>query len=165
MARPSRAELTIVGAEFALDFRGGGRNLTKASSPGLGSMSPGDDSVIREIRDPALLVARGPRRLTKIVLFPVRLLFSAATGQVGTNALAVEHYLGNARAPATELVGAALDWRIVGPEDSDAATKLLDRELIPLYLHYIDDHTGRLTTLGRSDLTEAFKEWRRRLLA
>jgi hypothetical protein len=59
-------------------------------------MSPGDDTVLKELRSPALLVSRGPRQLTKLVLFPVRFLFTAATGEVGTTALAVEHYLANA---------------------------------------------------------------------
>ena len=62
---------------------------------------------MNEIRTPSLLVSRGPRRLTKIVLFPVRFLFTAETGQVGTNSLAAEHYLASARAPAAKLVSAA----------------------------------------------------------
>ena len=37
--------------------------------------------------------------------------------------------------------------------------------MIPLYLHYIDDHIARLTGLGRTDLADAFGSQRRRLLA
>ena len=163
--RPSHTELLVEGAEFALDYLGGGRGSVGPPSPGLGSMRPADNTILEEIRTPALLVSRGPRRLTKLVLFPVRFLFTAATGQVGTNALAVEHYLADAQAPAAELVAAALQWRLAPPEDIDAAATVLGRELIPLYLHYIDDHTTRLMAVGRADLARSFEQWRDRLLA
>ena len=38
--------------------------------------------------------------MTKIVLFPVRFLFTAETDRVGTNALAAEHCLASVYAPA-----------------------------------------------------------------
>jgi hypothetical protein len=162
--RPGQSELLIVGAEFALDYLGVGQGARGRHSSGLGSMSPADDTVVQEIRQPALLVARGTRRVTKIVLFPVRFLFTAATGQVGTNALAAEHYLATSGAPAKELVAAALAWRLSPPDDEEA-TALLRRELIPLYLHYIEDHHERLVAVGRSDLAASFGKWRARLLA
>jgi hypothetical protein len=40
---------------------------------------------------------------------------------------------------------------------------LLERELRPLYLEYIDDHTTRLEDLGATDLAAAFTAWRRQL--
>ena len=51
--------------------------------------------------------------MTKIVLFPVRFLFTAQTGQVGTNTLAARHYLASPDAPASSLVAAALAWRLL----------------------------------------------------
>jgi hypothetical protein len=42
---------------------------------------------------------------------------------------------------------------------------VMEAELLPLYLHYLDDHSGRLAALGRDDLAAAFAEWRGRLLA
>jgi hypothetical protein len=123
---------------------------------------PGD--VLNEIRTPSLLVSRGPRRVTKSVLFPIRFLFTAATGQVGTNTLAAEHYLADPQAPGAELVTAALAWRYAPPAD-DEATALLGRELIPLYVHYIDDHITRLQAAGRLELADRFRRWRTRLLA
>ncbi|HEX9548832.1 MAG TPA: hypothetical protein VF942_15945, partial [Acidimicrobiales bacterium] len=161
-ARPDRSELLIVGAEFALDFLAGERPSPEPSSARLGSMTPGEDAV-EEIRRPELLVARGQRRLTKIVLFPVRFLFTAATGQVGTNDLAVEHYLANPDTPAKYLVEAGLGWRVEAPGND--AIELLRRELIPLYVHYIDDHVQRLASAGRPDLCDAFERWCARILA
>jgi hypothetical protein len=162
VARPGRAELLVAGAEFALGSLGGPRSLPdrlREWSRGR----PGHDYATGEIRDPALLVSRGPRRLTKIVLFPVRFLFTAETGRVGTNGLAAEHYLARADAPAAELVTEALAWRERPPADPGAAAALADRELIPLYLQFIDDHVARLAAAGRGDLAARFRRWRARL--
>ncbi len=156
-ARPSPAELLIVGAEFALDFLAGRRTT---ASPRLGSMVPGEDAT-EEIRQPELLMTRGPRRITKVILFPVRFLFTAATGRVGTNDVAVEHYIAQPDSPATDLVRAALSWRTNGP--GPGATSLVNRELSPLYLYYIDDHVPRLEYAGRPHLSEAFRRWRSRI--
>jgi hypothetical protein len=109
-------------------------------------------------------VSRGPRRLIKIVLFPVRFLFTAETGQVGTNSLAAEHYVASAHPPAAALVTAALAWRLEPPA-ADEATALLTRELIPLYIQYIDDHIARLHAINRYRLAGRFQRWRTRLLA
>ena len=39
------------------------------------------------------------------------------------------------------------------------------RELIPLYVHYIDDHITRLEAVNRHRLADSFRRWRTRLLA
>ncbi|HZI38167.1 MAG TPA: hypothetical protein VFF24_07665 [Acidimicrobiia bacterium] len=161
---PDPAELLVEGAAFALDFLGPGHE-TGAASSALGSLTPAGAEVIEEIRRPELLMKQGPRHLTKIVLFPVRFLFTAATGRVGTNHAAVDYYLANPEAVAPALVAAGLHWRTVPPDDEHAATALLERELRPLYLEYIDDHTTRLEDLGSADLAAAFTAWRRRLTA
>jgi hypothetical protein len=163
VARPDRAELLVAGAEFALGYLGGAAKLPDRLR-GWARLGPRDDDALNEIRTPARLVSRGPRRLTKIVLFPVRFLFTAETGQAGTNTLAAGHYLASANAPATTLVAAALAWRLDPPAD-DEATALLGRELIPLYLHYLDDHIERLHAVSHHRLAGRFRRWRSRLLA
>lgn len=140
--RPSRDDLVIAGAKFALGYLGG-------------------DATTEELRRPEVLVSRGVRRLTKLTLFPVRFLFTAATGEVGTNHAAVAHYLGG-RQPGTDLVAAALGWRTVPPQDHTAA-RLLAAGIVPLYLHYLEDHADRLVALGRSDLARDFRGWAGRL--
>ncbi len=163
VARPNQAELLVGGAEFALDYLGGARKLPNRLRD-WARLRPQGDTVLDEIRAPSRLVSRGPRRLTKIVLFPVRFLFTAETGQVGTNALATGHYLASADAPATALVAAAAAWRLEPPAD-DEAIALLSRELIPLYVHYLDDHITRLRAVHRHRLADSFRRWRTRLLA
>jgi hypothetical protein len=164
VSRPGHTELLVVGAEFALATLGAPATLrerARSRAPG----TAGRDNALEEIRAPALLVSRGPRRLTKIVLFPVRFLFTAQTGRVATNSLAVEHYIAGADAPAAELVAAALGWRQRPPADQEAAAELVGRELIPLYLHYIDDHVARLDAAGCDGLAARFRRWRASLLA
>ncbi len=161
VARPDRTELLEAGAEFALGYlgaRGGGL------AGRLRGLRSGDNNALEEIRDPSRLIARGPRRITKIVLFPVRFLFTAETGRVATNTLAAEHYLASEDVPAAALVTAATAWRNERPADGEA-TELLGRELIPLYVQYLDDHIARLQAVDRRRLADSFRRWRTRLLA
>jgi hypothetical protein len=165
LPRPSANELFITGAEFALEYLAG-------ALPGgrSGRLRGWARLVLRradagqEIRCPETLLARGVRRVTKLVLFPVRFLFTADTGQVGTNESAVAHYLADREAPAAALVAAALSWRTTPPADEQEATELLGDQILPLYLHYIDDHITRLSSLGQDELTRAFTHWRERLV-
>jgi predicted nucleotidyltransferase len=164
LPRPSRADLLVTGAEFALEFLAGIGPTRGPRDQGVGSLNPAGEDAVEQIRRPEVLVARGIRRVTKLVLFPVRFLYTAETGLVGTNHSATDQYLAADQAPAASLVAAALTWRTAPPDGAEATT-LLRKEMIPLYLHYIDDHTARLQAVGRLDLAEAFTEWRNRIVA
>jgi hypothetical protein len=122
----------------------------------------GDDAV-DEVRRPEVLIAAGVGRLTKLVLFPVRFMFTAATGRVGTNDLSVEWYLARDESPSKRLVAAGLAWRTAEPSDHREAADLLRNDMVPLYLHYIDDHIARLNSLGKVELARTFRKWRARL--
>lgn len=163
IARPAQAELLVAGAEFALGYLGGDPDLAQCLRR-LAARGPRGDDPVTEFRTPAVLVSRGNRWVTKVVLFPVRFLYTAATGQVGTNAAAAEHYLAGRPVPAAELVSAALAWRRE-PLANDAAAALLGQQLLPLYVHYIDDHVERLEAAGSHRLAGRFRRWRARLLA
>jgi hypothetical protein len=128
VAVPTADELLVAGAEFALDFLGPGHGAGSGEA-GLGSLIVDGERVMEKVRRPEGLVAEGPRHLTKIVLFPVRFLYTAATGGVGTNNAAVAHHLADAAAPGSELVAAAHRWRTEPPDDPEAATALLRSEL------------------------------------
>jgi predicted nucleotidyltransferase len=155
---PSRDELLVAGALFALEYLA---CLVVGPSHELSTVS---EDAVKEIRRPELLLAQGIRRLTKLVLFPVRFLFTAETGRVGTNDEAVDHYLAADAPPSAALVAAAFAWRTVPPENDEEVLSLLEAGMVPLYLHYIDDQRARLAALGRHDLVEAFGQWWRRLL-
>ncbi len=159
IARPVQAELLVAGAEFALGYLAGDPGVAQR----LRRLAARGRDPVTEFRTPEVLLSRGNRRVTKVVLFPVRFLYTAATGQVGTNAAAVEHYLAGRPVPAAELVSAALVWRHEPPAN-DAAAALLGQELLPLYVHYIDDHVERLEAAGSHGLAGRFRRWRARLL-
>ena len=144
LPRPGVRELIVTGAEFALDYFGSG--------------------AMEEIRSPELLIAHGVRRLTKLVLFPVRFVYTAVTGRIGTNDAAAAHYLSDGHAPSGELVAAALAWRRSEPTDEVAAAALLRDQMVPLYLQYIADHITRLDSLGEAQLAAAFRDWRERFV-
>jgi hypothetical protein len=92
-------------------------------------------------------------------------MFTAATGRVGTNALAADWYLALHAAPSKALIEAALAWRMAAPSDHHEVAELLRKEILPLYVYYIEDHIARLTALGKVDLARAFTSWRARLEA
>lgn len=161
---PSARELLVTGAEFALDYLAGIRRPGDLPGEGLGSMRRAGEDAIEEIGSPDVLFSRGVRRVTKLVLFPVRFLYTVATGRVGTNDAAVARYLEDDQAPSTTLVAAARKWRTAPPADPSVASALLREELLPLYLYYIDDHIARLGSIGETDLAAAFGEWRDRLI-
>jgi hypothetical protein len=127
-------------------------------------MRPAGDDAVEEILSPETLIARGVRRLTKLVLFPVRFIYTAASGQVGTNDAAVAQYLKDEQAPGKPLVSAALEWRTTAPSEDEAAAQLLRRHMLPLYAHFIDDHIRRLSSVGETRLEAHFEQWRERLV-
>jgi hypothetical protein len=165
LVAPSSRDLLVSGAEFALDYLAGVGATAALPAQGLGSMRPAGPDTLEEIRSSCVLLTRGVRRVTKLVLFPVRFMFTASTGQVGTNAAAVARHLADDRAPSKPLVAAALAWRTAPPTDQAAAADLLQAQLVSLYTYYIDDHIMRLRAASERDLARAFRAWRERLVS
>ncbi len=144
---PSTEELVIVGAEFALGY------LSKPE-------------VTEQLKVPKSFAESDLIPLTKRVLFPVRFFFTAGTGEVGMNDLAVEYFCQNAPGPAAHLARTALGWRSNPPQSGDPDTaNVLEEGLLPLYLVFLDDYEERLRGYGRTDLVEQFREWKRNLTA
>jgi hypothetical protein len=77
------------------------------------------------------LIAAGVRVLTKNVLFPVRFLYTHATGRAGANQDAVNWYCDQG-GPSAVLAQAALEWRS-GYVEPSAARILLEHHLERLY--------------------------------
>jgi predicted nucleotidyltransferase len=143
LPRPDRTDLLVTGAQFALDALAA--------------------DVVAHAHRPDLLVTAGVRWTTKIILFPVRFLFTAETGREGTNEAAAQHHLARAQAPGAALVAAALGWRTNPPALKHAITMLRDG-LRPLYGYYLGDHIQRLESHGQPELAQAFRDWRACLL-
>ena len=142
---PSLRELVVEGAEFAL------RVLSRPD-------------VMVQLKNPEALAASNLVTITKRVLFPVRFVFTAGTGEVGMNHSAVEYFSTVADGPATQLAVKALEWRDAPPEPGDTATrKVIKDGLLPIYRVFLDDYEPRLRGYDRPDLAEHFRVWRQQL--
>ncbi len=142
LAVPDRRELVIAATEQAL------RGLSAAE-------------VIAELSDPAGMVAAGPRHLTKRILFPVRFLYTARTGEIGRNHDAVNHFVAVESGPMAELAAAALRWREAAPAPDDAAAvALVGAGIRPLYRRFVEDHEQRMRDYGEAELARRLAAWR-----
>jgi hypothetical protein len=145
LSSPTVQELIVAGAGYALQT---------LATP----------EVTAELRNPALLVDAGVRVLTKTVLFPIRFLFTARTGQVGRNQAAVKHFAVVETGPAADLARAALRWREEPPDLRDSTViDFLDQGLLPLYRLFLDEYAERLLHYGERSTAHAFRDWRRLL--
>jgi len=142
---PTQVELVLVGAQFAL------WRLAR-------------NDVIAILKDPEALLRSDPKTLTKLILYPVRFLFTARTGGVGRNEAAVEHFIAGPERPAANLARMALEWRHAPPSTTDRRSiEAIARGLLPLYQEFLLDYEPRLKNYGRADLAEAFGKWQQEL--
>lgn len=142
---PSHEELVLAGAEFAL-----WRLCT--------------DEIIGKLKNPEALAQSDSKTLTKLILFPVRFMFTARTGEVGRNEAAVEHFVATVPGPLSRLAQLALEWRNAENwrADQDSIHAIADA-ILPLYRSFVSDHEQRMRAYGRLDLAEAFQKWQQRL--
>ena len=116
------------------------------------------------LRDPVALANAGTKPLTRLVLYPVRFLFTARTGQVGMNDAAVRHFVTTDNSHAAALARKALEWRFEPPgPGGPSVVELLREGLLPLYQIFLADYEQRLREYGERDLAQAFSDWRARL--
>lgn len=145
LAAPTQAEMVIGGAAFMLRYLDGWDFLAL-------------------MQEPQQLAAAGARNLTKRILFPVRLLYTARTGDVGLNAESVAHYVAHAASAPAALASAALEWRsrTVEPDDP-AALELLRLGLRPVYRDFFEEYKERMLAHGEAKLAERLDSWLLRL--
>jgi hypothetical protein len=120
------------------------------------------DPVLAQFHDPARL-AGDTHRFTKAVLLPLRFLYTAAHTEPGSTDDAIRHHLAQPSPVAAELVRAATRARHGHPDSPQRLTELLEADLVPLYLHYIDSCLPRLTPAD-TDLAQRLARWRARLV-
>jgi hypothetical protein len=137
---PARRDLVIAGARFALQRVGGIRAATYLANP-------------------RSLLAAGQLELTKFILYPVRLVFTARTGCVGRNEAAVAHFRQSAPAGPSELAQKALAWRGDPPDARDPAVLGVLANLPALYRIFIDEYTARLKDYEDAELEQAYGNW------
>jgi hypothetical protein len=115
------------------------------------------------LHEPARLVAKGRREVTKAVLFPVRFLYTVDGGRACDNAAATTHYVETRSGPARALVGAAARWRAEGWDDPRSVEALLEAELLPLYIELTTAYEAALLGRGQAGPANAIARWRERL--
>jgi len=142
---PTHRELVLAGAEFAV-----WRLCT--------------DEIIETLKNPEKLAQSNTKTLTKLILFPVRFMFTAQTGEVGRNEAAVEYFVANSKGASSTLVRLALDLRDAEDvQDQKSVTEAIAAGVLPLYRSFVSDHERRMREYGRQDLAEAFQKWQERL--
>jgi hypothetical protein len=147
LSPPTLEELVIVGAEFAL------WRLAR-------------EDVTAMLKDRRALAQSDAKTLSKLILYPVRFMYTARTGEVGRNEAAVEHFMAARESASSHLARFALDWRSLIPAHSDKnAIEAIAAGVLPLYDEFLLDYEPRLRAYGRLDLAEQFHKWRLTLQA
>jgi hypothetical protein len=142
---PTLRELVVSGAQFAIKH---------LSTP----------AVTAQLRNPVEFANANTKTLTKLVLYPVRFLFTARTGQIGMNDEAVRYFSSVEDGPVAELARKGLEWRFEPPAPGDrAVVELLRNGVLPLYRMFLADYERRLPEYGEPGLAHAYREWRERL--
>ena len=135
--RPSHRDLLLMSADHILN---------KFTDEYLAGLSDSDE-----------LVAGGARTATKAILFPVRFMYTLATGRIGLNDASARWYAAQ-ELPGSGLAAKALEWRIDGIGDVDGAIQSLEAELLGLHAECFEQYTTELDRLGESGRAAAVAE-------
>lgn len=146
LLKPTQNDLILAGAQFALEY---------LATP----------EKINDIKNPELLLSKGIRHLTKMVLFPVRLLYTAQTGEMRHNEDAVDYYLKHNDTQSSRLVKAAFQWRSEAPHDKEYTITLLKKYLLEIYDQFIDLYMLKMTDFGEVKLLSDLEKWKQCLNA
>ncbi|MCE3552952.1 hypothetical protein LWC33_15995 [Pseudonocardia sp. RS11V-5] len=142
-ARPDRTTLVVEAARFAVEKF--------------------DDAYLAGLHRPEDLVAAGPRAASKAALFPIRFLYTLASGRMGHNDAAATWY-GHEGAHAP-LAHAAMRWRESGIDDRAAAVEDLRAHLVGVYVEFVDAYAPALADAGHDAVADALLDRRGALLA
>jgi hypothetical protein len=135
--RPTHEELIVMSADFIL------KKFT--------------DDYLDRLRDTEGLAAQGERAVTKVVLFPIRFIYTLKTGQIGLNDGSVDWYAAEAL-PGNALATAALEWRNLGITDPELARQSLDADLATIHAVCLAEYASDLDALGHLARAEALNE-------
>lgn len=136
---PSQRQLVLEAAEFGLKL---------LDQP----------DALREFTDPKFLLSKGARAVTKRILFPIRFLFTAATGELGQNEAAVKHFVSNHDGTVADLARRAISWREAPPCDNEETRAYLLGGIVDLYRLFLEDYIVRVEAFGDSTLAARLAE-------
>jgi len=135
--RPSHRDLVLMSAEHM-----------------LGKFT---DEYLEQLADADALLADGVRAATKAILFPVRFLYTLATGRIGLNDASARWYAAQGL-PGAALALKALEWRNDGIANVDEAVQSLDAELLALHAECLEQYGRDLERIGDRGLAAAAVE-------
>ena len=142
LSRPSKKELEISSAEFALD-------------------SLDSDQIIEALHNCELMASKGTVSVTKAVLFPARFIYLEKTGEIASNEAAYRYYVDRFSGQDVELVRQAYHWRMNAlPDSLDEVVERLEKGLAPLYCRFIDIYKQCLNDYGEVGLSHRLGSWR-----
>ena len=145
LLRPTKKELEVAGAEFALSY--------------LGS-----EQRIEEFFNCHLIAAKGGVYITKTVLFPTRFIYLERTGKIAGNDVSYQYYLDNFLGDDAELVKQAYQWRIESvPDSMDEIVELLDKGIFRLYHQFIDIYVDCMDRHGEENLASQLRQWKQKI--
>ncbi len=101
-----------------------------------------------------IIKKRNAKWLTKIILFPARLLFTLETGRIGENKLAAEYYADNYQQNIAKWVIKAYQWRTKQPDFSQIKADDLIEAINFLYDQMIVSYAQRISNYGESVLAQ-----------
>lgn len=114
-----------------------------------------DDGYLASLTRPDELVAAGARAASKAALFPIRFMYTLASGRIGHNPDAARWYREHGGQPA--LADAAMQWRTEGIGDQTTATQVLAQHLVGTYREFFDAYRHALTAIPAGhELVQSF---------
>jgi hypothetical protein len=146
ITRPSKRDILIDSSQFALDHLY-------------------TETIVEQIKKPEKLVDKDIRYMTKIILFPVRLLYTARTGNIGYNQDSVLHYLKMNQGKKSELVECAYHWRQRPPSSTNGIVDLLIDNLRSLYLEFLEEYYSAMQLYDQQHLANALSHWKNALIS
>ncbi len=142
LLRPSKQELMVAGAEFALNY--------------LGSKESTD-----EFFDYESFVKKGPAHISKIILYPARFIYLERTSEIAGNEVSYQYYMDHFSGPDADLVEHGYQWRFNSfPDDIDRVVELLEKGLGILYQNFIDIYAQQMDLYGETDLKDGLIKWK-----
>ena len=142
LQKPSKKELEIAGAEFALEY--------------LGSKE-----AIEEFFNYETLIQKGSVKVSKTILFPARFIYLEKTGKIAGNDVSYQYYIDHFSGPDADLVKYGYQWRFDSlPDDVSQVYELLHKGLDKLYLKFIDSYVQKMGLYGEEDLKNKLIKWK-----
>jgi len=146
LLKPSRKELEIAGALFALEYLG-------------------NKERIEEFHHCGHIIAKGTVYTTKTILFPARFIYLANTGEIASNDTSYEYYIDNFTGPDAYLVEQGYKWRFNSlPKDLEQVKLNLQEGLVPLYSKFIDLYINRMVGYGKNEISKNLGYWKKSIV-